>query len=404
MLCLALGAITAPWVQAQPAHPLSESTTGGRFALGLALTESGKPRAAAVVFAAILSDNPDLVRVRLELARAYFLSRQWGRARTEFLSVLSGEIPDPVRGNVLRFLREIDARRGFEWNADFSIVELGDTRDYESDTILIDFGGTSLPFTLDGRDGETAYGLRYALSTALNRNIPDLSSQSIRILGFGRITVAGEEGPNRRFDDMTLSGEAGARLARTQSTLTLAPSLSRRFLAGSAWEDRRGWRTTFQKRNRKGAAFTARASWQRVDRLGSENSDGHVSRFSFTASRPFTPRVTLGASVVIKDRDAVSGANDFRRTRLTGFGAFDAGRGITLRPSLWLEQSKFDSTGPAVANETAKGAALRVENSRIILGNGFTPYARVAFTRVKSDLKAFSYREANTSIGLERRF
>ena len=52
------------------------------------------------VFAAILARSPDLVRVRLELARAYFLSRQWGRARREFLSVLAGDIPEPVRGNV----------------------------------------------------------------------------------------------------------------------------------------------------------------------------------------------------------------------------------------------------------------------------------------------------------------
>jgi len=410
VLLLALAAIVPVRVEAQTAHspagPQSAQylPSEREFALGLALMAAGRPRDAAAVFAAILSRNPNLDRVRLELARAYFLSRQWGRARSEFLSVLSGDIPESARATVLRLLREIDARRGFDWDADLAIARLGDTRNYESDTIFVNFGGAARPFRLDGRDGETALGLRYAFSAALNQNIPRLSRSRVQTLGFGRITVAGDEGPGARFDDLTLTGEVGARFIWPRAALRLAPTLSRRFIAGSALEDLKGLRATFQNRTRKGAAFTLSGVWQKVDRLGSDRRDGHVARISFTASRPITPRTTLGASVLIEDRDAASPVDDYRRTRLTGFGAFDVGRGITLRPSLYLERKKVDRRGPAVADETGKGAALTVESNRIILGNGFTPYARFEFAQVKSDIKAFSYRESFVSVGFERQF
>jgi len=109
-------------------------------------------------------------------------------------------------------------------------------------------------------------------------------------------------------------------------------------------------------------------------------------------------------SLTVEDRDAASPPDDVRKTRLTAFRAFDVGRGITLRPHVNLEYRKVDRPGPAVADDISRGAALKIESNRIILGGGFTPYARFGFERVKSELKAFSYRQVAVSIGFERRF
>ena len=169
-------------------------TTEAQFAYGLVLVHAGHPRPAAAIFAAILARNPNLVRIRLELARAYFLSRQWGRARREFLSVLAGDIPDPVRVNVQRFLREIDARRGFEWDADVAFVTLGDTRNYETDTVQVPIGSNALPFTINGRDGKTSPGLRFAVSGGYRQIILGWSGETVRTLGFGRLSASGGRG------------------------------------------------------------------------------------------------------------------------------------------------------------------------------------------------------------------
>jgi len=404
---LAVAALCAPPAPAQGAPtPFAtdraatpDAALQGAFALGLALLDAGRARDAARLFSTILAEDPGNTRVRLELARAHFQSRQWSRARAEFLSVLSGDIPDPVRANVLRFLRAIDARRGVDWDVDVALVTLGDTRDHDSDTIFVN----GLPFTLDGRDGETARGLRHALGVTLSRDIPHRSGGRARALAFGRLAAAGDEGPGARFDDLTLTAEAGVRLSRPRATLTVAPSVSRRFLAGSVFEDRTGLRAAFEHRSPSGTTLALSAAWQDIDNR-EDARDGHMLRVGLSVGHPVTPRTSLGLEMMAEDRDASSPADDFRRTRLTVSGAFDAGRGIALRPGLWLERKTVARPGPAVADETGRGIALTVESDRIVLPGGFTPYARIEAARTTSDIEAFAYRDITASIGLTRRF
>ena len=64
---------------------------------------------------AILVDRPELVRVRLELARAFFYKEEDSLARRHFERVLAGDVPDAVKANVQRFLSQIRARR--RWTA-----------------------------------------------------------------------------------------------------------------------------------------------------------------------------------------------------------------------------------------------------------------------------------------------
>ena len=60
---------------------------------------------------AMLIERPELVRARLELARAFFLKGEDSLARGHFERVLAGKPPARVAANVRRFLREIRARR-----------------------------------------------------------------------------------------------------------------------------------------------------------------------------------------------------------------------------------------------------------------------------------------------------
>lgn len=62
-------------------------------------------------FRTILADQPELDRVRLELARALFYKREDSLARRHFERVLAGEPPAPVVANIRRFLATIRARR-----------------------------------------------------------------------------------------------------------------------------------------------------------------------------------------------------------------------------------------------------------------------------------------------------
>ena len=105
----------------QPLNLSTPQQIENAFLQGLQLLEAGQPRKAVFLFRQILARDPNLPRVRLELARAYFMMQSWSESRAEFVSVLSGDIPLAAKKNILRFINAIDARRGFDWSAAIGI-------------------------------------------------------------------------------------------------------------------------------------------------------------------------------------------------------------------------------------------------------------------------------------------
>ena len=82
---------------------------------------------AITAFHAMLVVRPDLVRVRLELARVFFLKGEDGLARQHFEYVLAGDVPEEVKANVRLFLAEIRARR--RWSFNLGMAMAPDNRD-----------------------------------------------------------------------------------------------------------------------------------------------------------------------------------------------------------------------------------------------------------------------------------
>lgn len=78
------------------------------FAYGLAALESGRPDEAVFAFERIAANNRNQQRVKLELARAYFLSENYAAAETLFLEVLESNPTANVRANIQAFLQLID--------------------------------------------------------------------------------------------------------------------------------------------------------------------------------------------------------------------------------------------------------------------------------------------------------
>lgn len=92
------------------------------FAYGLAALESGRPDEAVFAFERIAVNNVGQQRVRLELARAYFLSENYAAAQTIFSEVLATNPTQNVRANIEAFLQLIDqAQSSFDSILNFSL-------------------------------------------------------------------------------------------------------------------------------------------------------------------------------------------------------------------------------------------------------------------------------------------
>ena len=114
LLVLATGNVTAQDAT-QPDRIDLLFEIGTTAMTGAELTDSDVERRAfydkaIAAFRRILIDRPELVRVRLELARAFFLNGQDGLARRHFEALLAGGVPPPV-ANIRQFLAIMQARK-----------------------------------------------------------------------------------------------------------------------------------------------------------------------------------------------------------------------------------------------------------------------------------------------------
>ena len=161
---------------------------------------------AIAAFRKMLVANPGLVRVRLELARAFFLKGEDSLARRHFEHVLAGKPPAAVALNVNRFLNIMRARKrwsvrvGMALAPDSNISARTDER-----TIFIDVFGQRLPFTYRGDDAESGIGI--AMWAGGEYQYPLDPRWRLRVGGdFSRREYKGSD-----FDRMTLSGHLGPR-------------------------------------------------------------------------------------------------------------------------------------------------------------------------------------------------
>ncbi|MGB1111273.1 MAG: tetratricopeptide repeat protein, partial [Gammaproteobacteria bacterium] len=103
--------------QAEQAYELAtdalfnnEGKPGFDYYYGVAAIDAGKVDEGIFALERLLVANPDNHRVRLELARGYYLLGQYERAKSEFNTVLAIDPPQQVRENVVRYLDAIDQR------------------------------------------------------------------------------------------------------------------------------------------------------------------------------------------------------------------------------------------------------------------------------------------------------
>ena len=279
-------------------HP---DQTDIRFLIGFAAIEASRLRVAeaervalldeaVAALRAILIDRPDLVRVRLELARAFFLKGDDGLARDHFERVLAGRPHPGVAATIHRYLAEMRARRRWTAYAGLSIApdsNLGAAS--ESETIYI----YDLPFRRHGDVGATS-GVGAILWGGGEYQYPLGDRLGLR----AGADVAQREYAGADFDQTFVSLHAGPRwLVDADTEGSLLMSASRRWTAGRPQSHDLGGR--LELAHRFAPRLTARgyASWHRRTYRESKYLDGPLLALSASTMWVASPTVRADATV-----------------------------------------------------------------------------------------------------------
>jgi tetratricopeptide (TPR) repeat protein len=149
----------------------------------------------------ILVNEPNAERVRLELARTFFLKGDYDNAERQFRFARAGEVPDAVKANIDQFLSAINRQR--EWSFNFSAALAPDTNQNAA-TSLTQVNIYGLPFALDANARRhSGIGVTGDVGGEWS---PLLSDNLKARIGADAYRV---EYGGGAFDDMTVSAYAG---------------------------------------------------------------------------------------------------------------------------------------------------------------------------------------------------
>jgi hypothetical protein len=401
LLAATLGCVATPSaVRAQPVQQVGALDAGIErvFRDGMANYAARDYGRAEALFRRILDRDPELLRVRLELARTLFMARKDEQADYHFRLAAGEHPPALVMRNIVRFREAIRARRAWRFDVDVGFAPDSNINS-ATDRETVDING--LPFKLDANGRARSGTGRFVggqASVRLNRsgNIP------IYLGAYGRWTTYRDHD----FDDLYAGAEAGPefRLAggRVRTTATgLLRWYGRRPLVRS-FGARLEYERLLDGKWTVGGTLVVRHS----DYARRSDVDGWDAEVRVSANRPLGP-ATLGFAYAGVERNwAEDPGQAFWRERI-GVGVLKE-IGWGLRPQLGLDIARQVNDGP-LAPFGKQRRDWQLQGSASIykrdwsLG-GFAPSLRLTVTRNLSTLPLYDEKRRRAEIRITKAF
>ena len=416
VVCLALILLLSLPAAAQDMNALFEE---GATAVRQATRQTDEDRRdelldkAIAAFRKMLVANPSLVRVRLELARAFFLKEEDSLARRHFEIVLAGEPPAAVALNVNRFLNIMRARK--RWSVRVGAALAPDTNlggGSDERIILIDVFGQRLPFTYRGDDPKSGIGIAAWAGGEYQYPLDDPGTGSgasrwrLRVGG----DISRREYRSSEFDRMTVGGHVGPRwLIGRASEASVLASARQSWLADE--EDFRDLGIRIEGRHRLNRRTTARLNAARHERRyeGRGHLDGPVTDISTGIGWVATPTMRVDAAAgwgkQRTERERERHSNRWLRvgTSVLLPWGFTVGGALTLR---WTEYE--GNWAPFVLGGGPRGDVTRsiridVHNRGVTVG-GFSPRVSMVQEERTSNAQLHGYDRISGELRFVRLF
>ncbi len=286
----------------RPLLKAGEDDTDVRFLVGLAAIEHSRRlpankqnervallEEAIAALRAILIERPGLVRVRLELARAFFLKGEDDLSREHFERVLAGKPPEAVAANVHRFLRTIRARRGWSAYFGFSIAPDTNIGAISNDEVIYIYG---LPFRRS-EGAEKSSGVGFITWGGAEYQKPLAKRLRLRVgTDFSR-----REYEERDFDQTVVSVHSGPRWwVSPRSEFSLLANVREHFIGDESYSREIGARLEVEHRFMRRGRLSGRVSWHERQYARLDYLDGPVLSLGLDGSWIFNPTLLGRAS------------------------------------------------------------------------------------------------------------
>ena len=357
-------------------------------------------------FHAMLVAAPGLVRVRLELARAFFLKGEDDLARRHFEAVLAGGVPEPVVANVRGFLAAMEARDRWSFNLGAALAPDSNIgAGSEERTIYIHVFGQPLPFERDAEELTTS-GIGVAVWGGAEYQVPLAERWRLRAGG----EAARREYSGSDFDQFYLATHLGPRwLADRDTQASLLASARQRWLGTQPDNRAFGARLEVGHRINPRVTLSGRASWHDRRYRTQPLLDGPIMDASLRGSWVVTPtvRAELSAGYGQERPESLSHRN---RSRWVGAGVsvilplgFTVGGGGELR---WTDfEGEWPPHTPPGEDRADRTQSLRLSiHNRALTVYGFSPEIVVVNEARETNAQLYDYQRTHGELRFVRLF
>ena len=381
--------------QAAAAHPRSNDVA---FLLGLLAIQSQKYEQAVDYFRAILVRNPEALRVRLELGRAFFLKHDYENAYRQFQFARAGKLPPAVHGSIDRYVTAIRQQKNWSYNFSFALAPDSNINSGPSSRETELFG---LPFELSS-DTRRKSGI--GVSIDAGSEFAPLIGEHVRLRLGGQ--VQRREYRDREFDDTIIALHAGPRLVLPRWDISLLATGFRRQLGGRRLSE--GLGAKIEAIHYRGArtAISFGTSSQHVRYPDHPFQDGRAFSLWGSVVRALTPSSSVSTRLAASRKTA-------RTPELASWSGWVAagyyrdlpgGFSVYVEPSYGA--SRYDAADPFF-RERRKDRLLEVQIAvlnRTIVLDRFTPRVALTLARRHSNIDLYEYKQKRLEVGLTSSF
>ncbi len=368
------------------------------FLLGLGALKNKNYAQAAKHFREILTNRPQEIRVRLELARALFLSGEDESARYHFEYVLATKPPEGVQPTVQRFLDAIRARRGWQLHIGMGIspdTNINSAPSNESIRI------GDLLFDLDP-DSQKRSGIGLTWEAAALWRHPLSQNWQLVTRGIGN---------QRNYkgsvaDDTIARTSLGLRWLRPGSATDLTALVGRRWLSSSPYNYEFGLELANEHRLLRNLSLRENAQLLKRRYRNNFRANGYVFYTAGALSFGLDPVSTMDLNLAFARTIANSGHFSSSSPSIAAGIQREFKFGISARIGVRYAHTRYDSAtalGGVRRNEkrTTFTLTLRKRDWNLF---GLTPEISIDRERNLSNVEFYRYRRTQFNLGVSKQF
>ncbi|HEY2709065.1 MAG TPA: surface lipoprotein assembly modifier [Caulobacteraceae bacterium] len=368
------------------------------FLLGL-IAEEEKDYATAVrEFRKVLVATPGAERARLELARAFYLKKDFDNAERQFRLARAGDLPPGVAANIDRYLYLIRQARRWSYNVSVSAAPDTDINAGPS-TDIIDILG--LPFQL-AEQARKHSGVGVALDASGEWSPKLNDTTQMRIGG----QIDSHDYSQGVFDDTSIAAYAGPRFISRRWDVSPLLTGFYRWYGNVFYNGGVGGAVQATYYPSQRLALTGSVGGQEVYYAKALAQTGPAINGSLTAYYTLAPTSVVSAGLAAFSQFAETRADGDTAVTIQAGYSRDLPKGFTVsvQPSFtWIGYAAPLVLFAKTRQDHQWQVQLTVLNRRIDIG-GFTPRIAYYYTDNESNLPLFAYRRNRVELGFTRLF